>query len=129
VDGSHIFENVFVDFFYSCRLLASNGLILFDDCTDKRARKVIHFIDKNYSSLMQRENLSAIVNKSIMRRAANALGFRQLVAYRKIGDCLVNRTNSLIFEIVSNCMHLNWGVERVIKKLDPPRKGTAPRIH
>ena len=90
MDGSHIFENVFVDFFYdffySCRLLASNGLILFDDCTDKRARKVIHFIDKNYSSLMQRENLSAIVNKSIMRRAANALGFRQLVAYRKIGE-------------------------------------------
>lgn len=86
VDGSHIFENVFIDFFYSCRLLENRGLILFDDCTDKHVQKVIRFIDKNYWPILQRINLPFVAKKSILKRFGNALGVSQLVAYRQIQD-------------------------------------------
>jgi len=39
IDGSHIFEDVFVDFFYCARLLELNRLLLFDDCSDKHIKR------------------------------------------------------------------------------------------
>jgi len=86
VDGSHIFENVFIDFYYCCRLLAGNGLILFDDCTDRHIAKVIRFIDKNYTKILRRECLNGLAKKSFKRRVAHALGVRQLVIYRKFSE-------------------------------------------
>jgi predicted O-methyltransferase YrrM len=86
VDGSHLFEDVFVDFFFSCRLLSHGGVILFDDCTDKHVKKVIRFINANFSRVLQREKISDFSGKSLKSRIGNALGIRQLVAYRKIAE-------------------------------------------
>ena len=44
VDGSHIFEDVFVDAYFGSRLLAEQGIIAFDDCRDLHVLKVIKFI-------------------------------------------------------------------------------------
>ena len=84
VDGSHIFENVFVDFFFCSRLLSNNGLMLFDDSTDKHVRKVLKFIDSNYSGILQRENV--VDSPTLKQRLGNSLGIRQLTVYRKIGN-------------------------------------------
>lgn len=86
VDGSHLFEDVFIDFFYCVRMLSRDGLILFDDCTDKHVQKVIRYIDKNYSAILQRENVGDAVEHSLKRRLAHAIGIQQLVVYRKIED-------------------------------------------
>lgn len=47
IDGSHLFEDVFIDFFYSSRLLSKDGLLIFDESSDPHIRKVLRFIDKN----------------------------------------------------------------------------------
>lgn len=83
VDGSHIFENVFVDFFYCARLLSLNGLILFDDCTDKHVRKVLKFIEKNYIGILKREYITH--SPTLKQRIGHSVGIQQLIAYRKIG--------------------------------------------
>ena len=87
VDGSHIFENVFIDFYYyCCRLLVGDGLILFDDCTDRHIAKVIRFIDTNYSKYLRRECTKGLVPLSFKRRVGHAVGIRQLSVYRKIAE-------------------------------------------
>jgi len=47
IDGSHIFEDVFIDFYYTARILNHEGIVVFDDCTDAHVAKVISFIRKN----------------------------------------------------------------------------------
>ena len=84
VDGSHIFEDVFIDFFYCTRLLLVNGLLLFDDCTDKHVRKVIRFIDTNYSGILKREYV--VQSPTLKQQVGHKLGIQQLVAYRKINE-------------------------------------------
>ncbi len=89
VDGSHIFEDVFVDFYYSSRLLNENGIILFDDSTDKHVRKVLQFIKKNMSEHFQQIDLSAYglnPEKKIRYNVAQRLGKTQATAFRKIGS-------------------------------------------
>ncbi|MEI6071059.1 MAG: class I SAM-dependent methyltransferase [Verrucomicrobiae bacterium] len=53
VDGSHLFEDVFVDFFYSHRLLEPGGIIAFDDTQDPHVLKVVRFIRNNYSEFYE----------------------------------------------------------------------------
>lgn len=84
IDGSHIFEDVFCDFYYCTRLLASNGWLLFDDSRDRHVNKVIRFIDKNYPDILRRESIG--VAKTWMQRIGHTLGVQQLVAFRKVGD-------------------------------------------
>ncbi len=89
VDGSHIFEDVFVDFYYSARLLNKNGIILFDDSTDKHVRKVLQFIKKNMSEHFQQIDLSAYglnPQKKIRYSVAQRLGKTQATAFRKTGS-------------------------------------------
>ena len=47
VDGSHLFEDVFVDAYFGLRLLSENGIIAFDDSTDPHVAKVLRFIRRN----------------------------------------------------------------------------------
>jgi predicted O-methyltransferase YrrM len=44
VDGSHEFDDVFVDAYYAFRLLAPGGLVLFDDCTHAPVARVIDML-------------------------------------------------------------------------------------
>jgi cephalosporin hydroxylase len=47
VDGSHRFEDVFVDFYFARTLLEIGGYILFDDSSDPEVAKVVKFIQSN----------------------------------------------------------------------------------
>ena len=88
IDGSHIFEDVFLDFYYSSILLNNGGYMLFDDCTDPHISKVIKFIKSNYSEILEPLNLSAFdqPNKPVKKRIGNLLGIRQLIGFRKISN-------------------------------------------
>ena len=79
VDGSHLFENVFVDGFYGARLLAEDGYLLFDDCADPHIAKVMGFIDKNVRGLSRQPE------RTLRQSVARILGRRQLAIYRRIG--------------------------------------------
>jgi len=87
VDGSHLFEDVFIDYFYAARILGEQGIILFDDCRDKHVAKVIKFIERNFSSVMVPLDLSSFDDpqKSLKKRLGNLLGIRQMKGFRKQG--------------------------------------------
>jgi predicted O-methyltransferase YrrM len=86
VDGSHLFEDVFVDFYFTARLLPLGGICLFDDCTDPHVSKVIKFIDSSYAAFLRRVPLSGIVQKPFFKRVANRLGRYQLAAFEKVAE-------------------------------------------
>lgn len=86
IDGSHLFEDAFLDFYFAVRLANLGGIVLFDDCMDKHVRKVIRFIDANYGTILRKYPLGDFVRKPIMKRAANRCGFGQLRAYSKIAE-------------------------------------------
>src|SRR5207249_2385064 len=79
VDGSHIFEDVFVDAYFSARLLTEDGYLLFDDSTNGHVAKVLAFIDSNVPSLTRAPE------RCLRHRIARLLGRRQLTVYRRTG--------------------------------------------
>jgi Methyltransferase domain len=79
VDGSHIFEDVFVDAYFSARLLTDQGYLLFDDSSDRHVSKVLAFIDRSLPSLERAPD------RHLRQRIARLLGKRQLTVYRRIG--------------------------------------------
>ena len=87
IDGSHFFDDVFVDFYFTAQLLADGGIVAFDDSTNPHVRKVLRFIRANCGCL-RRVDLSRYrpdKGKSLRYRAAKALDRIQLTAFRKIG--------------------------------------------
>jgi cephalosporin hydroxylase len=88
VDGSHLFEDVFIDFYYSTRLLSDGGIIAFDDSSDPHVRKVLRFIKADFQFALDPIDLGpyrADKGASLRYRVARALGRVQLTAFRKIG--------------------------------------------
>lgn len=93
VDGSHQFEDVFVDFYFINRLVEDGGIVAFDDSSDRQVAKVLRFIDANLNSGWERVDLApfrADGGKSLKWRVGGLLGKQQLVAYKKIGNGLRN---------------------------------------
>jgi hypothetical protein len=88
VDGSHAYDNVFIDYYYGMRALKKNGLLLFDDCTTKDIGRVIHFIIKKQKHLLREVDLNPFRNplRSWKSRLGNALGRHQIRAFEKIED-------------------------------------------
>ncbi len=90
VDGSHLFEDVFVDFYFLRQLLSEGGIILFDDSSDPHVAKVVCFIRNNF-----REQLSPFCldpfrpdkGRPLKYRLAKILRRNHLTAFKKIGDC------------------------------------------
>lgn len=78
IDGSHLFENVFIDAFYSARLLNDGGLMALDDSTDPHIAKVNDFIRSNLSGALREVSLGA---KSTV---AGLLGKRQLTVFERL---------------------------------------------
>jgi len=79
VDGSHLFEDAFIDAYYCMRLLETGGYLLFDDCSDPHVAKVIAFIDASVPGLERQ------AETNLKQTIARYLGKRQLTVYRRIG--------------------------------------------
>lgn len=67
VDGSHLFESVFLDAFYCARLLNDGGVIAFDDSTDKHVAKVIAFIRANLTGQLRERAGGSFVARMVGR--------------------------------------------------------------
>lgn len=87
IDGSHLFDDVFVDFYFSSRLLTDDGVVAFDDSTNAHVRKVLRFIRTNCGCLLPVDLSPYRADKGtgLRYRTAKALGRTQLTAFRKIG--------------------------------------------
>jgi cephalosporin hydroxylase len=89
IDGSHIFEDVFIDFYYCARLLDDQGCLLLDDSTDKHVAKVIHFIRTNCRGFLKEMDLGKLLKfdkKRLLKyRLARLLNKNQLTAFKVCG--------------------------------------------
>lgn len=83
VDGSHLFEDVFVDAYFGVRLLDENGIIALDDSSDPHVSKVLKFLRTNPA--LQEVDLSQYNKHSLRYRIGRMLGRVQLTAFRKVG--------------------------------------------
>lgn len=89
VDGSHLFEDVFVDFYFVTRLLEDTGVVVFDDSSDPHVAKVLRFIRTNYASAYDGLDLGryrADRGRSLKYRLAQVFGRNQLTAFRRVGE-------------------------------------------
>jgi cephalosporin hydroxylase len=96
VDGLHLFEDVFVDFYFTARLLADGGVVAFDYSTVAHVKKVLKFINANWGFAYQPLDLGPYRpdgGLSIRYKIAKTLGRTQLTAFRKIGP-LTRKWNS-----------------------------------
>jgi predicted O-methyltransferase YrrM len=86
VDGSHLFEDVFVDAYFGFRLLSDTGLILFDDCVDDHVARVLRFVRTNWADWAAEVDVSnhRSDGASWRYRLAKRLGRVQLRAFRRI---------------------------------------------
>lgn len=91
IDGSHLFEDVFVDFYFCARLLSDSGVILLDDSSDAHILKVVQFIRRNQGHAFKDLDLSGLRNSSgswseWKYRIGRALGRVQLTAFERTGN-------------------------------------------
>ena len=88
IDGSHLFEDVFVDAYYTSRLLSEGGVVAFDDCRDAHVLKVLDFIRRNLRSALLEIDLApfrADLGRSAKYRLGRLLGKTQMRAFRRVG--------------------------------------------
>jgi len=88
IDGSHLFEDVFVDFYYTSKLLIHEGTVIFDDSSDPNVLKVIKFIRKNLKKSFIEMDLSTYRSdkgKSLKYSIAKLLNKTQMVAFKRVG--------------------------------------------
>lgn len=80
VDGSHLFEDVFVDAYFGTRLLETGGVIAFDDCSDPHVAKVIAYL-KTMPGLNEIE-----LRSSLKHRIGRMLNKVQMRAFKRTGE-------------------------------------------
>lgn len=88
VDGSHLFEDVFVDGYFGSRLLEDGGVIAFDDSSNHHVHKVLQFLRANCRESLEEIDLSRYrkdLGKSVRYRVARMTGRVQMTAFRRIG--------------------------------------------
>ena len=88
IDGSHLFEDVFIDFYYVNHLLDEGGIVCFDDCAFPDVAKLIRFVQRNFKGHLDELDLApfrADQGKSLRYRAATILNRTQMRAFRKTG--------------------------------------------
>jgi predicted O-methyltransferase YrrM len=85
VDGSHLFEDVFVDAYFGFRLLAEGGVILFDDCPIDGVAKVLKFVTTNWQGWISEVDLAPYRTdgQSLRYKIGRQLGKTQLRAFRQ----------------------------------------------
>lgn len=90
IDGSHLFEDVFVDAYFVVQLLLEGGVVALDDSANPHIAKVIGFIRSSLAPGIEELDLSKYRPGGpggVTYRAARWLGKVQLTAFRKIGSC------------------------------------------
>ena len=87
VDGSHFFDDVFVDVYFGFRLLTDDGAILLDDCTTDHVAKVVKFVTANWGGWTSEVDLSAHrpSGATFKYQVARQLNRVQLRAFRRHG--------------------------------------------
>jgi predicted O-methyltransferase YrrM len=88
IDGSHLFEDLFVDAYYVTRMLTRGGIVAFDDSTSPHVAKVLKFIRGSMRLGLEEVDLTRFRGSrpSLGYRLARRLGKVQMTAFRRIGD-------------------------------------------
>lgn len=89
IDGSHHFEDAFVDLYYVARLLSVNGVVVLDDSSIKDVQKVIRFVRANWAQGLEDFDLAphrSDKGKTAKYIIARQLGLAQLTAFKKVSD-------------------------------------------
>lgn len=69
IDGYHTFDHALIDFYYSDRMLAVNGYLIFDDCNAPQLMKLCHYI----STYPNYRIVAGCGSRGIRRRILNAM--------------------------------------------------------
>jgi predicted O-methyltransferase YrrM len=86
IDGSHLFEDVFVDAYFGAQLLSPGGVMAFDDSANAHVAKVVRFLRTNMRDHLAEVDLLTYRDGHRLRyRIARALNHVQLTAFRRIG--------------------------------------------
>ncbi len=88
IDGSHLFEDVFVDFYFTFKMLRDDGVLCFDDSAFPDVRKVIRFIRANMKEHMEEVDLAPYrpaQRFDARYTLARLAGRVQLRAFRRVG--------------------------------------------
>lgn len=89
VDGSHLFEDTFIDAYFAIRLLRNGGIVLFDDSADRHVAKVVKFLRTNLAESLCELDLSrwrGDFGHNWRYRAGRILGRAQLTGFQKTGN-------------------------------------------
>ena len=97
IDGNHLFEDVFVDFFLINKIMSEGAVIVFDDCKMPSVRKVTRFIESNYQALYRPVSLASYCATMASRwrlHLAEKLGRSQNRAFVKTTTATSREWNS-----------------------------------
>ena len=89
IDGSHLFEDVLVDFYFCHRLLEQGGIIAFDDSACGHVRKVVSFIRTNLAGTYTEHSPYEITARKwprLKRTVARWTNRQQLTLFQKIAE-------------------------------------------
>ena len=92
VDGSHLFEDVFVDAYFVIRLLIKGGVVAFDDSSNPHIAKVLRFLRTSVPpKALEELDLSHYRGKQdqfscFSYRVARYFRKVQLTAFRRVGN-------------------------------------------
>ena len=86
IDGSHLFEDVFIDAYFVARLLTQGGVVAFDDSTDPHIAKVLRFLRTSLRGALEELDLSQYRQKQyrFLYRVAHRFGKSQMTAFRRV---------------------------------------------
>lgn len=87
IDGSHFFDDVFVDVYYAARLLKYGGVMMLDDSSTDHIRKVVRFLRANWSGWVGEVSLGPYRSdaRTLKYRIARKFGKTQLTAFKRVG--------------------------------------------
>lgn len=88
IDGSHLFEDTFIDFYYSAMLCDVGGYIALDDCRDSHGLKLVRFVRSNLQDFFEevspyRYQVGSKAKRMLKEIVAKPLGQQQMVVFRK----------------------------------------------
>ncbi|MDX2306648.1 MAG: class I SAM-dependent methyltransferase [Hyphomicrobium sp.] len=89
IDGSHHFEDVFIDLIYATHLLDEGGVMAFDDSTWPDVAKALQFLRRNFKGVVEEIDLMEFRpedRRTLRAKVAQALGRAQMTAFRKVGQ-------------------------------------------